>query len=55
MIRDVLESDLEPEGIRSDLKPSICPGLLFTLRVFFFTLYTKFYDKASVLKNFFNA
>lgn len=49
MVRDALKWSL-----RSDLKPSICPRPLFDQRGFS-TLHTKFYDKGSALKNFFNA
>lgn len=49
IVRDALKWSL-----RGDLKPSLCPGPLFDLRGFS-TLHTKFYDKGSALKNFFNA
>lgn len=49
MVRDALKWSL-----RGDLKPSLCPGPLFDWRGFS-TLHTKFYDKGSALKNFFNA
>lgn len=46
-IRDVLEWSL-----RGDLKPAVCPGLLFDQKGFS-TFHTKFYDKSKCSEKFF--